>query len=109
MGQSRYLFNGAVEWAKPRWRSNTRLFVGYYSSRISEVGANNLQDVIDNGRTTIDAVYEFTLREQGDYKLRFNAENLTDEDFLWTQGGDVKRLYRQGRTFSVGLSFSILE
>ena len=108
LGQSRYLFNSALEWAKPRWRSNTRFYVNFFSKRIAEVGTNGLDDIYEEGRTTIDFVYEFLLRETGNYKIRFEAENLTDEDFLWTQGGDLKQVYRQGRTFSVGLSFSVL-
>jgi outer membrane receptor protein involved in Fe transport len=108
IGQSRYLFNGVFEWVKPRWRSNTRLFAHYFSKRISEVGTNGLDDVYEEGRPQIDFVYEFMLREAGNYKIRFEGENLTDEEVLWTQGGENKQFYRWGRTFRVGLSFSLL-
>jgi len=108
IGQSRYLFNAALEWERPKWRSNTRLFVNFFSDRISEVGSFGLDDVVQDGRTTIDVAYDYQLREEGDWKINFDAQNLTDEDFLWTQGDGIRRLYSRGRTFKVGLSFSLL-
>jgi outer membrane receptor protein involved in Fe transport len=38
--------------------------------------------------------------------LRFTAENLTDEDYRFTQGPEDQRLFRLGRTFTVSFNFS---
>jgi outer membrane receptor protein involved in Fe transport len=83
--------------------------VNYFSDRIASVGAFGLPDVIEEGRTSLDFVYEFQLSETRDWKIRFEAENITDEKFLWTQGGFTKQFYQPGRSYGVGMSYSFLE
>jgi hypothetical protein len=39
--------------------------------------------------------------------MRFSAQNLTDANWLWTQGGSTFRQYHRGRTFTIGNSFRI--
>ena len=107
MGQSRYIFNGSLDWARPKWRSNSRIMVNYVSRRITDVGTFGLDDIYQESNTIVDFIYDFLLREKGSWKLRFSAENLTDNEYLWTQAGDIHRLYQLGRTFKIGLGFSI--
>jgi len=109
LGQSRYLYNVALEWNRPNWRSSTRAYVNYFSKRIAQVGAFGLPDVIEQGRTSLDVVYEYLLREKGNWNLRFDARNLTNQDYVWTQGGEIQQFYRLGRSFSVGMSYSFLQ
>lgn len=106
-GQSRYVTNGIVEWSRPRWRSTTRFFVNYFSSRITDVGSFGLPDVVQQGLTTLEFVYELRLREDGKWRMRFSAENLNNPQWRWLQGGEVFQSYRLGRTFEVGTSFDI--
>ncbi len=108
IGQSRYLVNAALEWTRPRWRSSARVYGNYFSRRISEVGSFGLDDTYEEGRTGLSLVYEFLLREDGGWRIQFTAENLTNAEYLWTQGGQVRRLYRPGRTYQVGMTFDLI-
>ena len=107
IGQSRYLLNTAVEWSRPQWRSSVRLFANYFSRRIAEVGSFGLDDTYEEGRTNLSLVYEFQLREDGAWRLQCSAENLTNTDYLWTQGGQIRRLFTPGVTVKVGLNFDL--
>ena len=106
-GQSRYVTNLIAEWARPKARSTARFYVNYFSSRITDVGAFGLPDVVQTGLATLDWVYEFTVRGDNRWKLRFEAENLTNARWRLTQGGETFLQYREGRTFSVGTSFRV--
>ena len=106
-GQSRYVGNFIAEWARPEWRSTARFYTNYFSRRITDVGVLGLPDVFQEGVTTLDLVYELNLREDGKWKMRFNAENLTDVTWNWTQGGLTFQRYRLGRSFTVGTSYQI--
>ncbi len=104
-GQSRYVANVIAEWARPKARSTARFYVNYFSSRITDVGAFGLPDVVQSGLASLDFVYEFTVRGDDRWKLRFAGENLNNAHWRLTQGGEVFLGYREGRTLSVGTSF----
>lgn len=108
IGQSRYVVNVALEWARPQWRSSARLYGNYFSRRIAEVGSFGLDDTYEEGRTGLAFAYDFSLRENGRWRLQFTVENLTNADYLWTQGGEIRRLYRPGRTFQVGMTLDLV-
>jgi outer membrane receptor protein involved in Fe transport len=84
---------------------STRLLVNFFGDRIFDVGANEAPDIIEQGRATLDLVISQRWRGLG---VRLSFDNLTDADYLFTQGLDVaeraQRRFRVGRT--VGLSFS---
>jgi outer membrane receptor protein involved in Fe transport len=107
MGQSRYIYNAVVEWAKPKLRSSARFYSTYVSRRLTDVGTNFLPDIYQEGNTFIDFNYQYALVPDGRANLKFSAENLTDNNYNWTQGGLQQRQFRLGRTFQVGLSFSV--
>jgi len=107
MGQSRYLLNATLDWTRPRWRSGARLLVKAVSRRLAGVGTFGLDDIYQEGDVLVDLVYDYTLSEKRGWTLRFSAENLTDNEFRWTQGGLVHRSFRLGRTYSIGLGFSL--
>lgn len=106
-GQSRYVTNMIAEWARPKARSTARFYLNYFSSRITDVGAFGLPDVVQDGLATLDFVYELTLRGEGRWKLRFAAENLSNARWGFTQGGETFLAYREGRTVSIGTSFRV--
>lgn len=106
LGQSRYVFNGGIQWSKPKWHSDARLFAGYVSRRISDVGTFRVPDIYQEATTNIDAAYQYTMGERGQWAYKFEGENLTNNDFRWTQGVFTQRQYRLGRTFQVGVSYS---
>ena len=106
-GQSRYVANVIAEWARPKARSTARYYLNYFSSRITDVGAFGLPDVVQDGLATMDFVYEFTLKGDDRWKLRFAAENLNNARWYLTQGGSTFLAYREGRTISIGTSFRV--
>lgn len=107
LGQSRYIYNVNTEWTRPQWRSNARFFVNWVSRRITDVGTFALPDIYQEANTYIDFTYNYTLDEKAKWVLKFNAENLADNHYHWTQGDFTQRSYRLGRTFSVGVSYTI--
>lgn len=107
LGQSRFIYNVITEWAKPRLHSHARFYVNHVSRRISDVGTFRLPDVYQEGNTFIDFVYQYNFSEKSRWSLKFEAENLSDNQYRWTLADFDQRKYRLGRTFSVGLSFSI--
>ncbi len=106
IGQSRYIYNLIGEWNKPTLRSNARVYFNSVSRRISDVGTFSLPDVYQERVNFLDFVYQFTLREKGNWTLRFSAENLTDNEYRYTQGDFLVRQFRIGRNFTIGTSYS---
>jgi TonB-dependent receptor len=106
VGQSRYIFNVTTEWTKPAWRSQARFFVNSVSRRITDVGAFGLPDIYQERNTIFDFVYQYQIIGDGKWNIRFAAENLSNNQFRWTQADFIQRSYRTGRTFSLGTSFS---
>jgi hypothetical protein len=102
-GQSRNLFNVTAELAVGGF--SARALVNYFGDRISDVGANQAPDIIEEGRGTLDLVFAQRMRGLG---LRLTLENLTDTDYLFTQTGaaDPQRLFRMGRTVALSVSYS---
>ena len=99
-GQSKNLFNLTAEFAAGGF--STRMLFNYFGDRISDVGANDAPDIVEQGRPSLDLVFAQRVRGLG---IRLTLENLTDSDYEFTQAGapDPQRLYRLGRT--IGLSF----
>jgi TonB-dependent receptor len=106
LGQSRYIANGIVEWTRPRWRSNARFYANYVSRRITDVGTFRLPDIYQEANSQLDFVYQYSFDEKGKWNLRFEAENLGDNVYQWTQEPFVQREYQLGRTFQAGISYS---
>jgi TonB-dependent receptor len=104
-GQSKNVFNAMVEFLIPRFDLSTRVLYNYFDDRIVDVGSLGLPDIIEEGRESLDlvAIKRFGERAQ----LRFVFDNITDADYLFTQGGEPQRLYKVGPTFAVNFSYSV--
>ena len=107
VGQSRYVYNLIAEWAKPALRSQARFYINGVSRRISDVGSFGLPDIYQERNLFLDFVYQYSFTESGKVNLKFNAENLADNPYRWTQGGLPFRQYHLGRTYSVGVSYTV--
>ena len=107
LGQSRYIANGIMEWRRPNWHSRARFTANYVSRRISDVGTFRLPDIYQEGNTFLDFSYQYTFGEKGRWGIRFEGENLGDNDYRWTQGQIVQRDFHLGRTFQIGISYSL--
>ena len=103
-GQSSNVFNAMVELQWPRFDFSTRVLFNYFDDRIVDVGSLGLPDIIEEGRESIDVV---VIKRFGAGQLRFIFDNLTDADYLFSQGGEVQRLYTVGPTFGVSFSWSL--
>ena len=104
-GQSKNLFNMSAEFVMRGF--STRLLFNYMGDRISDVGANQAPDIIEQGRGSLDLVLAQRIRGLG---IRLNLDNLTDSDYLFTQTlttTETQRLFRLGRTASVSLSYNL--
>ena len=100
-GQSRNLFNVTGEYT---WRGFTsRVLYNFFGDRISDVGSNAAPDVVEQGRGLLDLVFA---QRVGRVNFRLNLENLTDAQYLFTQGTEDQRVFKLGRmiTFSAGIS-----
>ncbi|HEY5619611.1 MAG TPA: TonB-dependent receptor [Vicinamibacterales bacterium] len=103
-GQSKNLFNLTAELAV-RGFSARGLF-NYFGDRISDVGANQAPDIIEQGRGSFDLVFAQRLAGLG---IRLALENLTDSKYLFTQTGadDPQRLFKIGRTVALSFSYNV--
>ncbi len=101
-GTSRHVFNGSVEVDYPV--ASARLLVNYFDDRIADVGSLGLPDILEDGRLTVDAVATFRVGRR--LNVRLAAENLTDREIRFSQGGLDQRLFTLGRTFSVQFGFA---
>jgi outer membrane receptor protein involved in Fe transport len=107
LGQSRYIFNAIGEWNRPSLRSSARFYANYVSRRITDVGTFGLPDIYQEGNVFLDFNYSYTFREKSRWSMKFNAENLGDNKYRWTQGTFNQRQYQLGRTFTVGVGYSL--
>ena len=105
-GQSKNLFNLAGEFTAGGF--STRLLFNYFGDRIADVGANQAPDIIEQGRGSLDLVFS---QRFGGLGVRLSLENLTDSDYLFTQGEEVQlqdqRLYRLGRTIALSFGYNV--
>jgi outer membrane receptor protein involved in Fe transport len=106
LGQSRYIANAILQWQRPKWRSDAKFDANYVSSRITDVGTFKVPDIYQSGNVLLNFVYQYTFDEEGKASLRFEGENLSDNDYRWTQGPFVQRDYRVGRTFQIGFNYA---
>jgi hypothetical protein len=103
-GQSKNLVNLTLELAVKGF--SARGLFNYFGDRISDVGANQAPDIIEEGRGSLDLVFAQRLRG---LNVRLTLENLTDSDYLFSQAGadDPQRLYKLGRTIALSFGYNV--
>jgi len=101
-GQSKNLFNMTFEGTAGGFAG--RILFNYFGDRIADVGANDAPDVVEQGRGSLDLVLSQRIRG---LNVRLSLENLTDSDFLFTQGSEDQRIYRLGRTIALSFGYSL--
>ncbi len=106
VGQSRYIYNVIADWNKPTLRSSARFFANSVSRRITDVGTFQLPDIYQERNVFLDFVYQFNLKENGKWNMRFSAENLSNNRYRYTQADFLVRAFQIGRTFTIGTSYS---
>jgi hypothetical protein len=104
-GQSKNLFNVTGEFAARGF--SARVLYNFFGDRISDVGANDAPDIIEEGRGSVDVVFGYRFRGAN---ARLTMENLNDPDYLFTQtlaSTGTQRLYRIGRTVALSFGFNV--
>jgi TonB-dependent receptor len=101
-GQSKNLFNMTFEGTAGGFAA--RLLFNYFGDRIADVGANDAPDVVEQGRGSLDFVVSQRVRG---LNIRLSFENLTDSEFLFTQGSDEQRSYKLGRIIGVSFGYNL--
>lgn len=101
-GQSQNLFNLMAEYTLRGF--STRLLVNFFGDRISDVGSNQAPDVIEQGRETVDLVFG---QRFGQLNVRFTVDNLTNSEWLFTQGDRDQRTFKLGRTFGLSVGWNV--
>ncbi len=105
-GQSKNLFNLSGEFAAKGF--SARMLVNYFGDRISDVGANEAPDIIEQGRASLDLVFAQRVKN---LIARLALENLTNTDYLFTQtltAEETQRLFRMGRTVVAAVTWNVL-
>jgi hypothetical protein len=102
-GQSKNLLNVTAELVVQGF--SARALFNYFDDRISDVGANQAPDIIEEGRGSFDLVFAQRVRSLG---IRLTLENLTDSDYRFTQAGAPldQRFFTMGRTVALSFSFN---
>jgi outer membrane receptor protein involved in Fe transport len=101
-GQSKNLFNLMAEYARQGFSG--RVLFNYFGDRISDVGANQAPDIFEQGRGSLDLVFSQRINR---VNVRFSVDNVTDSEFLFTQGDEEQRSFKPGRTFGFSLGLNV--
>jgi hypothetical protein len=101
-GQSKHLFNVMGELTLGGFSS--RVLYNFFGARISDVGANEAPDILEEGRGTLDLVFSQRIRGLA---IRLTLENLIDDEYHFTQGREDQRVFKLGRTVAVALGYSL--
>ncbi|HXH26257.1 MAG TPA: TonB-dependent receptor [Vicinamibacterales bacterium] len=105
-GQSKHLVNVMGEFMARGF--STRVLFTYAGDRISDVGANEAPDIVEQGRGSIDLVFGQRIRG---LTVRVALENLTDSKYLFTQGAGARReqqrVYKAGRTAAISFGLDL--
>lgn len=106
-GQSPYTINLGLYYDNSNTGTSVNLLYNRSGNRISEVGINDLGDVEENGRNTVD----FSVSQK--FLSKFNGKltigNLLGEDEVYTQDvlGSIKtvRVFKKGTNISLSLGY----
>jgi hypothetical protein len=101
-GQSENLFNLLFEVSGGP--VTARALYNFFGARISDVGSLGLPDILEDGRGSLDLIVSSRVRA---LNVKVSAENVTDEEFDFTQGGLIQRRYQLGRTVAVSFGVSV--
>jgi outer membrane receptor protein involved in Fe transport len=101
-GQSPNIFNAFGEVRNDR--ISARVLYNFSDERISDVGSLGLPDIYQSAHGTLDMMISVRASER--LNVRLSMDNLTDQAYESTQGDQLQRSYKLGRTFTFGLGFS---
>jgi hypothetical protein len=106
-GQSPFVVNLMLDYTHPAV-GTARLLYQVSGRSIAAVGAYGLPDIYEEKRNQLDFVFvkqDVPIFGQP-FDLKFTAENLVNDRYLFTQGGETQERYVKGVTLSFGLSYN---
>lgn len=103
-GQSPYVVNLMATYIVPKSETDISLLYNVFGRRISEVGVAGTPDIYEEPLHKIDIVISQSLGDR--LGIKFSGKNILDPESKYTQGGYAQRIYKEGRSFSVELSYS---
>lgn len=105
-GQSPWVVNFQLGYDNPVRDIQATLLFNVAGERITDVGTQGLPDAFEQPAESLDFNYRHLFEIRGQ-QLRFKlrARNLLDPDFEVTQGTGIQRLYKKGRTVSLGVDW----
>ena len=105
-GQAAYVLNAGINYADEAG-IEAGVFLNRFGDRLTAAGGSGIPDLFEKARNQFDVVFGLPLPRGATAKLK--GTNLLDADYLFEQEANgitqVQRVYRTGRTFSVGLSW----
>lgn len=105
-GQSPYVVNTSLDWTNERWGS-FRLLYNTLGRSIDSLGAYGLPNIYLESRNQLDFVWSREFLVQGQKMgFKFSVENLLNDRYLYTQGGETQERYTSGTVIGAGLSWS---
>jgi outer membrane receptor protein involved in Fe transport len=105
MGQSDYVVNLALGYDDLKRGTSARLLFNTFGERISQVGAYGVPDTYEQPFSKLDA--SVNQKVSANWSAKFNATNLLDSDVEFLTGESTFINYRVGRTFALGLTYSL--
>jgi hypothetical protein len=102
-GQSPYVANVGVSYARADWDAELALLYNVYGPRIAEVGSNFLPDVYERPFHRLDITYAQGLGKG--WKLKLLATNILNQPVSLQQGGVTVLRYRPGVNAGVTLRY----
>lgn len=106
-GQSPYTINLGLFYDNYDLGTSVNLSFNRFGERISEVGLNGYEDIIEQGRSLLD--FSASQRLFKNFEIKFSAKDILNQDETYTQfvnGADqTVRLIKSGPSYSFTVSF----
>jgi len=102
-GQSPFVLNLSFGYDNPEKQTSIAVLYNIFGERIDEVGSFGLPDVYEQPFHQLDFVFARYLGKG--FSFKFKAHNLLDDDHEFTQGNEIKTVYKKGREFSISMTF----
>ncbi len=103
VGQAPYVLNTGITYTAPTSSASATILFNRVGRRIQDAGEIPLPDVYEEARNVLDLSLRVPLMSR--VGVRFDAKNLLDAPYRFTQGPVVRESWRAGRVYSVGLSW----
>lgn len=106
-GQSKHLFNSSIDYDLTKLQASARLIFNYTGARISDVGTFALPDIIEKGYPTLDLLFSKQFgKKDNKWEVKLSGENLLNRLVRFKVLDQPFQVYRRGRNFSLGLSYT---